>query len=88
MQFPKTLRKLVFQPGKSLDSLLAAVAVVIQQLLPDVDVAPGEEDEARRVVHHDLLHLAVGRKAARLLEAGGQVSQPTLRSSMSVESCH
>ena len=53
-----------FQPGKSLDSLLAAVAVVIQQLLPDVDVAPGEEDESRRVVHNYLLHLAVGGPAA------------------------
>jgi hypothetical protein len=38
------------QPGVSLERLLAAVAVVIQQLLPDVDVAPGDKEEAGRVV--------------------------------------
>ena len=48
----------------SLHSLLAAVAVVIQQLLPDVDVAPGDEKEAGRLVQHGHLRHAVGGPAA------------------------
>ena len=58
------------QPGVSLERLLAAVAVVIQQLLANVDVVLGDEDEARRVAQHDHLrhavwgHTAVVQKAA------------------------
>ena len=58
------------QPGVSLERLLAAVAVVIQQLLANVDVVLGNEDETRRVAQHDHLrhavwgHTAVVQKAA------------------------
>ena len=58
------------QPGVSLERLLAAVAVVVQQLFADVDVVLGDEDEARRVAQHDHLrhavwgHTAVVQKAA------------------------
>ena len=58
------------QPGVSLERLLAAVAVVIQQLLANVNVVLGDEDEARRVAQHDHLrhavwgHTAVIQKAA------------------------
>ena len=70
------------QPGVSLERLLAAVAVVVEQLLADVDVVLGDEDEARRVAQHDHLRHAVRGHAAVVQEAA---VAPRLRCGVNAE---
>ena len=70
------------QPGVSLERLLAAVAVVVEQLLADVDVVLGDEDEARRVAQHDHLSHAVRGHAAVVQKAA---VAPRLRCSVNAE---